>query len=185
MVNYFAGIYATESASNPVTDIVLNNIRVFDIDGMYVYGSIIFWIFIILLCLFRPNRIPFTTKSVAVFTLIRSLFISITHIGPFPTRIVVDSNILAKFTFAGDLFFSAHTGLPFLMALLFWDDIRLRILFITSAILFGVIVLMAHLHYSIDVLSAFFITYTIFHISIRVFPKDYQAFLRGFVESEA
>ncbi|OHA01349.1 MAG: hypothetical protein A3C12_00290, partial [Candidatus Sungbacteria bacterium RIFCSPHIGHO2_02_FULL_49_20] len=161
VVNFYAGVYATEKASNSVTDIVLSNIRVYDVDGIFVYGSIILWIFVSLLLLLNPGKIPFTVKSIALFVLIRSVFISITHIGPFPTQIAIDSNLLNKFSFAGDLFFSAHVGLPFLLALVFWDDLRLRILFIVSAIIFAAVVLLAHLHYSIDVLAAFFITFTI------------------------
>lgn len=52
----------------------------------------------------------------------------------------------------------------------------LRLLFIGSAIFFGVIVLIAHMHYSIDVLSAFFITYAIYRIAESIFKKDYALF---------
>ena len=31
-INFFTGTYATKSASLPVTDIVLSNIRVYDVD---------------------------------------------------------------------------------------------------------------------------------------------------------
>src|SRR3989344_6352200 len=162
VVNFYAGIYATEKASNSVTDIILSNIRVYDVDEIFVYGSIILWIFVSLFLILDLKKIPFTVKSISLLVLIRSVFISLTHIGPFPTQIVIDSNILNKFSFAGDLFFSAHVGLPFLLALVFWDDLRLRLIFIASAIIFAAVVLLAHLHYSIDVLAAFFITFTIY-----------------------
>ncbi|OHA09686.1 MAG: hypothetical protein A3H71_03685 [Candidatus Sungbacteria bacterium RIFCSPLOWO2_02_FULL_48_13b] len=182
VVNFYAGVYATEKASNSVTDIVLSNIRVYDVDGIFVYGSIILWIFVSLLLLLNPGKIPFTVKSIALFVLIRSVFISLTHIGPFPTQIAIDSNLLNKFSFAGDLFFSAHVGLPFLLALVFWDDLRLRILFIVSAIIFAAVVLLAHLHYSIDVLAAFFITFTIYRIAEMIFAKDRKLFFAGIQE---
>lgn len=171
-VNHYAGQYATTNASNSVTDIILNNTRVYDFDGIFVYGSIVFWVFIGFLCAVEPKRIPFTIKSIALFVFIRSVFISLTHIGPFPTTIIVDSNLLRHFTFGADLFFSGHTGIPFLMALIFWKNIYLRILFILSSIVFGIVVLLAHLHYSIDVLSAFFITYTIYHMCVALWKKD-------------
>ena len=82
----------------------------------------------------------------------------------------------------GDYFFSGHTGLPFLLTLLFWDNVFLRVLFFVSSIFFGVVVLLGHLHYSIDVLSAFFITYTIYHLSEAFFPKDKKMFNDGFVQ---
>ena len=183
VVNFYAGTYATLRASNAVTDIVLSNIRVYDVDGIFVYGAIILWIFIASLCVFEPKRIPFVFKSTALFVLIRSIFISLTHIGPFPSQLVIDSNFLAKFTPGGDLFFSAHVGLPFLLALIFWENIRLRVFFVASSLFFGAIVLMGHLHYSIDVLAAFFITYTIYYIACAFFPKDKKIFASG-LESE-
>ena len=173
IINYYAGLYADRKASNSVTDIILSNIRVFDVDGIFNYGAILFWVFMTGLFLLQPQKIPFTLKAVATFILIRALFISLTHIAPFPTSIATDpASLIGKFTFGADLFFSGHTGLPFLMALIFWNNIWLRILFIGSSIMFGAVVLMGHLHYSIDVLSAFFITYTIYHIAEFFFKKD-------------
>ena len=177
--NFYAGLYATERASNSVTDIVLSNVRAFDVDGLFVYGTIAFWAFVIILFLLRPEKIPFTLKTIALFVFVRSVFVSLTHIGPYPTQIAIDSNILSAFVFGGDLFFSGHTGLPFLMALIFWQDVYLRFLFIASSIIFGIVVLLAHLHYSIDVLSAFFITYTIYHIAEFIFKKDREVFFSG------
>lgn len=180
VINFYAGLYATESASNSVTDIILSNIRVYDVDGIFVYGSIVFWWFVALWCISEPQKIPFTLKSIALFVVVRSVFISLTHIGPFPSQINIDpASIINMFSFGGDLFFSAHTGLPFLMALAFWDNFRLRVFFICSAVLFGIVVLLAHLHYSIDVLSAFFITYAIFRMAEIFFKRDRLLFQNG------
>jgi len=172
-VNFYASKYANSSMSNYVSDIVLSNIPVFDVDGIYIYGPIIFWTFVFFLTLSKPQTIPFIIKSIAVFVFVRSIFISITHIGIFPSHLVIDApQIFTFFTYYGDLFFSGHTGLPFLMALIFWDNKPLRIFFISSSIFFGCIVLMGHLHYSIDVLGAFFITYSIYKLSEKLFEKD-------------
>ncbi|MBI3633526.1 MAG: hypothetical protein HY226_04510 [Candidatus Vogelbacteria bacterium] len=180
VINYFANIYVTETASNPVTDIVLSNTRVYDVDGIFTYGPILVIFLIALLCIVEPKRSPFVIKSVALFILIRSIFISLTHIGPFPSHIVVNpASFISHFTFGPDLFFSGHTGIPFLMALIFWDEFWTRITFIVMSVVFGVVVLLGHLHYTIDVASAFFITYTIFHISMKLFPKDHMIFFNG------
>ncbi len=178
IINYYAGAYATKSASNSVTDIILSNIPVYNVDDLFVYGPIVFWLFVSVILLIKPKAIPFTLKSIALFIIIRSISISLTHIAPFPTEVPIDSNIIKDFTSGGDLFFSAHTGLPFLMSLIFWKDIKLRVIFLLSSVAFGVIVLMGHLHYSIDVFSAFFITYTIFHIGELLFKKDFELFLQ-------
>ena len=180
--NSYAVIYATEKASNSVTDIVLDNVPLVNVDGVSVYGPLLLWGFVAYLCLTEPKRIPFVLKSIALFVIIRSFFVMLTHIGPFPGEIYTMSNLswLQKMTYGGDLFFSGHTGLPFLMALVFGKDKRLFVLFTFAAVFFGVMVLLAHLHYSIDVLSAFFITYTIYHIAIYVFKEDSRLFDAGF-----
>ncbi|MCB9809619.1 hypothetical protein H6771_01410 [Candidatus Peribacteria bacterium] len=181
VVNIYAGLYATEKASNPVTDIVLSNIPAVDVSLVFIYGPFILWALVAGLCIQQPYRIPFTLKSISLFVLIRSVFISLTHIGLFPTATDFTSatslgEVMQLFTFGGDLFFSAHTGLPFLMALLFWPLPFWRWFFTLSAVFFGVIVLLGHLHYSIDVLAAFFITYTIAHIARWTFPVDARLF---------
>ena len=176
-ISFYAGLYATRVASQPVTDIVLSNIRVYDIDWAFIYGPWIFWFLTSLLVIAKPSRIPFIIKNISLFVLVRSVFITLTHIGPFPTQeIIPATKLISDFTSGGDLFFSAHTGLPYLMALIFWDEKVLRVVFILTAMFFGAVVLMGHLHYSIDVLSAFFITYTIYHIAEIIFKKDKKYF---------
>ncbi|MDD4989035.1 MAG: phosphatase PAP2-related protein [Candidatus Pacebacteria bacterium] len=176
-INFYAGTYAAEKASSPVTDIILSNTRAYDLDGIFIYGPLYLWgVVVVLLAVYFPQKIPFTLKSIALFVVIRSLFITLTHIGPFPAHAILNvspQSVIYDFTFGGDLFFSAHTGLPFLMALVFWKEKYLRYLFIASSIFFGIVVLLAHLHYTIDVLSAFFITYTINHIAQIFFKKDF------------
>ncbi len=173
MVTLLTIFYATESSSGPVTDIILSHIPVFNVGGIFVYGPVLFWLLILAYLASEPRKTPFTFKSIAVFLLIRSFFVSLTHIGPFPTHITLDTKgILGLFTSGNDLFFSNHTGLPFFMALIFWDNRTLRYFCLASSVFFGAIVLMAHVHYSIDVFAAFFITYTIFHICQVLFKAD-------------
>lgn len=176
-INFRAGSYATESASLPVTDIILSNIRVFDVDLFFIWGPIILFSIIAIICLYHPKKIPFIIKNIALFTIIRSIFISLTHLGPFPTQAISEStNFISKFTFGGDLFFSGHTGIPFLMALIFWQNKSIRYFFLAYSIFMGTIVLLGHYHYSIDVLAAFFITYSIYHISLYLFKRDKESF---------
>lgn len=178
VVNFYAVTYATRVASDPVTDIILSNIPPFDVDGTFVYGFLALCAFIGCICVYEPKIAPFVLKSAALFTIIRAVFISLTHIGTFPTAITSDIDLL-KLSFGGDLFFSGHTGLPFLMALIFWGNMRLRILFLCTSVFFGVIVLLGHLHYTIDVAAAFFITYTIYIIAKKLFKRDEELFRLG------
>lgn len=176
-VNYFAIVLATERASNSVTDIVLSNIPVFEVDGFFVYGTFVFAIVTIVIVLLRPRRIPFAFLAVALFWIIRSGFTMLTHLAPFETHYASDFGpAITKMFFGGDRFFSAHTGMPFLAALAFWNNVPLRSFYVFGSIYFGVVVLMGHLHYSIDVAAAFFITYPIYHIAIWAFPRAYTLF---------
>jgi len=180
ILNYYAGIYATREASNSVTDIILDNLPIFDVDWFFVYGAFILWTFISLLLLIDPKKAPFVLKSVALFIIVRSIFVSLTHIGPFPGQIFIEPNrVFDKVSFGADLFFSGHTGFPFLFAMIYWGNKPLRILFLICSALFGACVLMGHLHYSIDVFSAFFITYGIYQMAMKFFKKDYIIFQKG------
>ena len=183
VVQFFVSGYVTRVSSGSVTDVILSNTRVYDVGGIFVWGSVILTIIGIVVIFRRPNYLPFVIKSVATFTLIRSFFVSLTHISPFPTHALIDSAFFGGEAFRGiftgnDLFFSGHTGIPFLLALIFWENKTLRIVFLSFSIMFAVVVLLGHLHYSIDVLSAYFITFTIFHIGQTLFKKDWQLFLK-------
>lgn len=184
VMSTYAVEYATYSASGSVTDIVLSNVPVFDVDSIFVNGAIVMVLFIICVCLWEPERIPFVLKTISIFIVIRSLFIILTHIGAFPTHAVINpstqnliediigKNLYSSFFLGNDSFFSGHTGLPFLMAFLYWDKKWLRYIFLAFSILFGITVLLGHLHYTIDVLSAFFISYGIYRMCRRLFPND-------------
>ena len=177
VVTFFAIRYTTFVASNSVSDLILNNLRVFNVAPLFIYGPIIFIIVVAIYIFKKPETIPFVFESISLFYLIRSVFISLTHLGPLPNHVVITSTSwLSTFTTGNDFFFSGHTGLPFLLALIFWEDKPFRYFCLTASIFFGTIVLMGHLHYSIDVFGAFFITYTIYHLARKIFFKNYQLF---------
>ncbi len=170
-LNVIANVYATHSASNSVTDIVLSNTRAYNVDNFFVYGTFVLTLFTLLVVLLRPNYFPFVGASLGLFYCIRTCFVSLTHIGPFPDRAVLDlGSFMQKVLGGGDMFFSGHTGAPFLLALIFWSVPALRYIFLAWSGFFAVVVLLGHLHYTIDVAAAFFITFTIFHIAEFLFP---------------
>ncbi len=175
-VTHLASRYAEINASNYVEDIILSNTPVFDFELIFVHGAIMLTLFVVVLCFFFRKTAPFLVKTVSLFIIIRAVFVSLTHLGPYPTKLNLDSGMLDFITTGNDLFFSGHTGLPFLVALIFWNHFYVRTLFLVSSVIFGIIVLLSHLHYSIDVFAAFFITYSIYHIAIKLFHKDYEFF---------
>lgn len=174
-INHRATTYADVSASNYVTDMLLDNIPTMDVDGFLNYGVMAFSLFVIYFILAEPKKIPFFFKSFALFVIIRSAFVTLTHLGPVPGQTPVNPNdLMATLILGKDYFFSGHTGIPFLIALIFWDEKIVRYVSLLASVLFGASVIVGHLHYSIDVFSAFFITYTIFKISQNIFPRSFE-----------
>jgi hypothetical protein len=183
LIYYTLNVYTDNHRGNRVPDIVLDNIPIMDVYWIYIYGPLAVWLFLIVLCFLKPNRFPFVIKSVSLLILVRSIFTSLTHLGP-PSNVVIQgqtaliSHIIRHIDFGGDFFFSGHTGYPFLMGLIFWHSVPLRYIFVASSLLFGCVVLACHVHYSIDVLAAFFISHSVYHISKRIFLKDYRYFMK-------
>lgn len=172
--------FANESATNPVADIVLSNTPVFNVAWYFVYGMFAMVAFITFLCLHYPKRTPFVLHSLTLFILIRSAFVSMTHVGSFTTQLTSPFGPgITQMFFGADHFFSGHAGSPFLMALIFWDHKPLRYIFLAWSVFFSVVVLLGHLHYTIDVMAAYFITFGIYHLALKLFPREYALFLKA------
>ncbi|MFA6459593.1 MAG: phosphatase PAP2-related protein [Candidatus Paceibacterota bacterium] len=178
-VNYSAILYSTAKAGNATTDILLQNLPLINTDIIFSEGAMLFAIFIAVLLILEPKTIPFTLKSIALFIIIRAIFVSMTHLAPPPDSISSDFSNMRYFSAGADLFFSGHTGLPFMLALVFWENKPLRIFFFISSFVAATAVILGHYHYTIDVFSAFFIAYGIYHISLKFFAKDYKIFKHG------
>ncbi len=107
--------------------------------------------------------------SLFIFT--RSIFIVLTHIkAPVGAILFSSENFIDFIVFSNDLFFSGHAGLPFLGYLIFKNK-KIKYIMLTLSIILAITVLFMHVHYSIDVLSAYFITYGIYKIGNYLF-KD-------------
>ncbi len=177
VINRSASLYATAQASNSVSDLLLDHLPVMNVEWIVNDLAALFGFFMFSLVLWQPRRIPFVLKSVALFITVRALFIVFTHLAPFPVHAYLDPNdIFRTLTYGGDYFFSGHSGMPYLFALIYWQEKLVRRICLSAAILFGFAVILGHLHYSIDVFAAFFITYGIFAMAQRFFPYAYHVF---------
>lgn len=174
-VNQYANSYTAVHASNYATDIFLDNLPVVDVQLIFSEGAMLFLLILAAVLFFEPKYIPFTLKGIAVFTLVRSFSIILTHLAPPLGEIRIDpTDYIARLSSGKDLFFSGHTGLPFMLAFIFWEQKRLRYFFFFSSAVGGLAVILGHLHYSIDVFSALFISFGIYHICRNIFAKDFQ-----------
>lgn len=181
IIQSFANSYVSALKGVPVNDVFLDNLPTVDLDFIIIQGALIMTILLIYLFLVKPKYIIFGLKSLAIFIIVRSFLITLTHLGTNPSQLLLDQNSFGfplyniLYNTNNDYFFSGHTGLPFLMALVFWPEKKWRYAFIFVSIISGTSVLLAHIHYSIDVFAAPFITYSIFSIARKIFPKDYEA----------
>ncbi len=182
VVEHFANIYAFDYSrrptSNYVGDLVLDNIPVLDISFIIIEVALVSIVLVTLFVLSKPRYLLFTLKAVALFIIIRAIFISLTHVGIHPESIAPGlgffDSIYTYFNLQTGLFFSGHTGMPFLVAVIFWDNKKVRYVLLSLSFIFAVAVLLAHVHYSIDVLAAPFMAYGIFKIAQYLFPRDYE-----------
>lgn len=174
--------YATIHMGTPVPDIFIWGISSNNMVIYYVWSALSFLIALGLLIIWKPKTAPFLLFGLGMFYLVRSGFIVLNTPG-FPEGIVgmeTATPFIKKYFFGGDLFFSGHAGAPFFVALALWDYKKtLRTLFLAISIGSGIIVLVGHYHYSVDVAGAYFITYTIYAISKYLFPKAYEYFKRS------
>jgi membrane-associated phospholipid phosphatase len=176
---YYASAYSTRNANRFVGDIFLDNLPVVNMNGVIIEGALLLIVISMVLVLCKPKYLLFTLKAVAIFIAIRAFFVAVTHLGIYPDQIVPDSNgfldrIYLALNLQAGYFFSAHTGLPFLLALIFWDKRFWRIFYFIVSAIMGISVLLAHVHYSIDVFAAPFMTYSIFKLAEYLFSDDYK-----------
>ncbi|MEI8361435.1 MAG: phosphatase PAP2-related protein [bacterium] len=175
-LNHLASDYVDLHAVIYVPDIILDNIQVYKVDEILNYGAMFLVIYVVWFLGRKPQIAPFAIKSVALFIIIRSIFITLTHLGPAPNITPIDqNNLMSQLIMGKDFFFSGHAGLPFMLALIFWKNKQARVISLSVSIIFSIAVLAGHLHYSIDVFSAFFISFSIYHLARYLFFEDYKS----------
>lgn len=124
--------------------------------------------------LYYPRRIPFLIFMLGLFIAIRSLFIFLSPIGHPAGMLDVGkmdflyARVLGTWTFNNEFVFSGHASIPFLF-FLFFESFWLKLLALAGSLTMGVCVLLSHNHYSVDVLGAYFVSYSIYTLSERLY----------------
>jgi len=148
-------------------DFVLDAIPPMDVS---VPTFVVIWS-VVLLVLYRMFQNPRLFLVIAygfiLMCLCRILTISLLPLNP-PPGLIALKDPIANIVYGGkgvfitkDLFYSGHTGNMFLFFLCLeakWD----KIIALTASFLIGFLVLIQHIHYSIDVISAFIFTYFLY-----------------------
>ncbi len=177
MVNHQANLFAARQTTTTVGDVFIDRLPFTDVRFIFTQGALIFLICLIIAALRHAQRLPFLLQNLALFITIRAFFLTLTHLGPpdpLASLLFRDSHFPTYLSSGADYFFSGHTGLPFLAALIFWDCRGWRWLFLTASLIGAGAVLLGHIHYSIDVFAAFFITYGTFQLGKWLFQRDFH-----------
>lgn len=171
-LDYFSGVYTTTSAKTVyVPDLILDHIGPVDLSFIYIWGYIFFFLTLLLYPIFFHIRsLHIVISQFSLLVMLRAVFVLLTHLHTPQDAIIANfPGVFEKLSFQNDMFFSGHTAIPFLGFLMFKDKIRYMFLF--GSILMGTVVLLMHIHYSIDVFGAFFITYGSYKIANLLIRK--------------
>jgi len=119
---------------------------------------------------YQPRRIPFLFFLLTVYMVVRTAFVFLSPIGA-PSGMVdmrihdvIFSKILGTWTFTNEFVFSGHTSIPFLFFLFFKTPGLKRLMFVGSIVM-AVSVLLSRNHYTVDVIAAFFMSYSVYALS--------------------
>lgn len=170
MLDYISGTYVDRVSSVVAPDLFLGHFGPMNLTFLFIW---VYWfviaVFFIYPFIFKPGKIHYAIGMFSLFVVIRAGFMILTHLKV-PTDAIsfIPPGGFGVFFFSNDMFFSGHAGLPFLGFLMFKNK-GIKYFMLASSIILGLTVLLMHLHYSIDVASAFFISYGIYKIGNKLF----------------
>jgi len=163
--DYVCGMYVHTMKGVKVPDLLLDLFNPIDLSFLFIYGyvSLISSMFLYPL-IFRVRMLHVVAFQFSLLLIIRSVLMIFTHLETPAGAITVSYPWFFRgLYFENDMFFSGHTAMTFLGFYLFRRS-RLRYVFLVGSIVMGTVVLAMHVHYSIDVLAAFFMTYASYRI---------------------
>jgi len=175
---------------------ILPEMRAFIIVGE-VFGLGQFFLVLILFAQRRFKGLPYLLFVLGVMYAIRAFTIVLTPLAQIqpPSVNYAENHIIAQSFYHG-MFFSGHTASAFIQAF-FMKGHRLRPLLFVSASIQAFALLASHSHYTIDVVGAVFVAYTVTHFDfMRLVPRrlrevrwlpwyDEQAAASSFGEQQA
>jgi len=170
--DYRCGTYVTATPGAKVPDLILDRFDPIDMSGLFIYGYMALIVSMSAYpLLFRVRTFHIVAIQFALLLTLRSLFMIFTHLetpaGSVPVHFPWFFHGLY---FENDMFFSGHTAMPFLGFYLFRYS-SLRYVYLVGAIVMGLVVLAMHVHYSVDVLAAYFMTYASYQIGNALLRK--------------
>lgn len=153
-------------------DLLLTRLPPIDASWLYWWGAAGFVVLAVAAAVLRErDRWPFLVRSYAFVLAARAGLMILTPLHIPAGAVSVDHGFLywtvgRHLTTHHDLFFSMHTALPFLGALVFRDR-PVRLACGALSVVMAATVLLLKTHYSIDVAGAYLVTYALYHLQLR------------------
>ena len=169
------GWYADQRVLPPSSDWLLERLPILNLVPMLSWGWLALhgWALGTAL-LYYPRRMPFLLFLLGIYLLVRTIFVFLSPIGA-PVDILdmremdyLFSLVAGEYTFQNEFIFSGHTAIPFLF-FLFFESRGHKAVMLAGSVLMATAVLLTHNHYSLDVISAYFIGYAIFVLSRKLY----------------
>lgn len=174
---YFRNIQKRSGAQ--LNDFVLDYIPFNDVSTYIfaiIYGMLIY---MLLRVLAKPQLFLLFALTFVIETVFRMTTIYLFPLNP-PHNLVALHDTFAELLIYGDagpitkdLFFSGHTA-TMVMICLFVEGRRDKIAAIISTIALAILLLIQHVHYTIDVLGALFFTYLSYLIARQIVDRKWQ-----------
>lgn len=172
ILNHAANTYVEKKTPMPATDLILDNIPSINLSFIFVFGFILIIAIPLLYTLFfKVKELHKVIGQFSLLVMIRSFFITLTHLGlPQDSINFNTSDLYSYFVFQNDMFFSGHVAISFLGFLIYRKE-KIGKFFLVMTFVMMATVLFMHVHYSIDVFAALFITYGSFKIGEWLFKR--------------
>ncbi|MDY0362853.1 MAG: hypothetical protein RBR08_15500 [Desulforegulaceae bacterium] len=155
--------YTKNGSSLPVlSDLILDNIPLWDIDYIYDIFSLVSLFAIIFYMIHRKkyDKIPYLILLSGIFQIVRGFFIVLTPFGNPPGFDGTEGLFNGFSKIELGVYPSGHTGISFLY-FLFAEDSLYKFILLSSVIIIIIALFLSRGHYTIDILSGIFFAYAI------------------------
>jgi len=165
------GWYADQRALPVSSDWLLDRLPIWNLVPLLSWGWLLLHAWALgAAILYQPRRLPFLLSLMGIYLSVRTVYVFLSPIGA-PVHILdmreldlLFAQVAGEYTFQNEFIFSGHTTVPFLF-FLFFERRRHRAIMLVGALTMAAAVLLTHNHYTVDVLSAWFMGYAIFALS--------------------
>jgi hypothetical protein len=168
----FCGRFHDEASFPAGRDPILEQLPIVRVVGVFEIGFLIVNASAIgCALLWERNRVPYFLLAMAIFVGIRAVFVALCPYGPLPTMLPaytsgLPSVLRGNVFFDSEQFFSGHTSTPYMYFLFFRS--RARWFFLASSAALALTALATRNHYTMDVLGAYFVTFSIYRLAHRL-----------------